>query len=985
MKTPSFDAAVQNYKASRGTASFVTPSSADDIGFFSGLKGSSLGQLLGYAPTETPEDTPMTNTLMQGLGGFVGDIPAMLAGGAIGGPILGTAGAFAIPELIKQAAQYIRSEPSDTTAEALGKILNIPLETGKSALVGAATGGLGHAARFGKAFGPGSKVTSNALRELIGTGAEIAGMTGAESVLEGRMPTLRQIAENAILVGGLKGISPAIKGIRKPLAKKFPMLREGALKKAALDQAMKIKPVQELMSRYEKSKPFFEMTRKNVGEANATIIENQLKWKKSLKNLKESPTPEQLEAAIYYMQKTGNPNIKGDSFEHNAKRVGAPLREILDNEIRPHFERTLQEVNRQAYARKINRREILKDMYAPGMYENAEKFPEVDRQVSGDLKNYNPFANMKKFLTYHEALVKGGLKPRYKNIFDLVDAYDQIFAKNMAGAQLLSDIAHHEKANGEKLILTSRDPEYKYAKGKYVPYQDLTLRSYTNEGKLGRPTVEPALVAPELSDAIQGVFSKEAYKPTNKFVKALRTASDLYRLGRVRLSFFHYVPLTESSAGALGFRKALNFKDLARKGYELRNDPAFMKDAVKHGLIIHKPVERYARAMETSSKLNDMAEKAFPSLTKALKSKYNIPSTALKKLANAQKYMFEQYHPNLKAVTWQDFVGRATERAAKEGKTLTESQMYKLKTDMADLVNNMYGGQNWAIQRVFNSKKYRDWLRDVIAYPDWTTSAIKQAANAFAPGLKGQVSRKYWMQFGLNYLLAHGLLKFMAGSIQKTDKGWDIDPKKGWKELSDPDPLSWYKFPLPNIEMNIGGFKFNPGRDERGRRLYSHFGKQALEIKDWIYHPFSTYFGKANPLVQEAYKQLTGYTPGKEQQYAVRGKPKGGRFEPWDATRPGTSARLASRGLALAESMVPFSMRSAVQHGGTSFLATGGSAVPISLGSTPNKAQPVLEEAFRNKDYKLVTRIKQALRENNYTGQQINRVVNAARRNAAKK
>jgi len=461
------------------------------------------------------------------------------------------------------------------------------------------------------------------------------------------------------------------------------------------------------------------------------------------------------------------------------------------------------------------------------------------------------------------------------------------------------------------------------------------------------------------------------------------------------LSFFHYVPLTESSAGALGAKRAFSFKNIANQGVELRSNEAFMKDAAKHGLVVHKPVERYAKAQETGGKLVDAAMKYLPEKAVS-KISDNIVSKGIKKLAKAQEYLFEQYHPNLKAVTWQDFVNKAmSKRIAKDG-PIPKAEVYKIKTQMADLVNSMYGGQNWDTQRIFNSKNYRQWLRRVIAYPDWTTSAIRQAAGAFSGGLKGQASRKYWLKFGINSLMAHEALKFVFGGMKQSDEknksisGIRWDPVKAAKTVLNPDPIEWYKFPLPDVPVKIAGKVFNPGREaatekkEVGSKLYSHFGKQALEIKDWAKHPLRTLFSKSNPVISTIWKQVLESTPSDRESFSVRGKWKGMKRMPWDATEPYTGARIASRLSSLIGDVTPFSMKNLFQYGAGPYVGTIGGSIPISKGTTPYKAAPVLEKAFRNKDIKTVNSIRKALSDNGYSDRQVKSAITRAR-NAAKK
>jgi len=993
-----------------------------------GLKASALGQLLGYDPQYPTEDAPFTESLAFKAGALGGDAPAMSIGSALGGGLAGLlgggplgavigagAGAFGLPELIKQAVSYFKTPtPKDESlVEKLGSIGDIFLQTGKQGLIGAATGGAGRLFPLLK-LAPGlSKLAGTKVgREIIKGGTELAAMTGAGAALEGELPSVKDVAGNVLLLGGMKGAGAAVAGAKKAFGRKALPKATTKTAKAELDilkkRALELvpKPVSEGVEKLQKQKPAYELLREHVGKRNERIVESQFKWSKIAEQAqgKGEFTPKQLEEAIYYRQKTGNPEVGGDTFENLKERIPESLRKVVDTDIDAHFKKSMEELNKKPYLKKIRPRESVAETYIPGFYENPEKFQSIQGKLPQSVQTQNPFANMKTFINYNEALTKAGMKPRYKNMFELVRAYDKVTAKMIAGSDLLTDIAKAEKTTGDRIIVNPNEFEaYSQAKREgYVPFYDPVVKEFGRPGEAKwRPSDKPALVAPEYASALQGIFSKQAYTPESKYWKTYENIGDTLRFGRVRLSFFHYVPLTESAAGALGMSKALRFRSIAKQGNTLRSNVDFMKDAAKHGLIVHKPVERYQSAKKVEGKFFKAAEKYLPEKV-TTKLQESTLAKGLKKLAKSQEYLFEKYHPNLKAVTWQDFINRATAKSIKEGKPFTSEQRYSMKTKMADLVNSMYGGQNWDVQRVFNSSYYRKWLKGVIGYPDWTTSALRQAAGAFSGGLKGQASRKYWLKFGINTMLVHNAMRYFNGGWEQTDKkdykisGVRFNPSKAWKELTDPDPIEGYKFPLPDIPIKVGGIMFNPGREAltekekekrvEGSRLYTHLGKQAFEIEGWFKHADSTLFSKANPILSILWKQIVGSTPSKRENFQVRGKWGKGdsQRKPWDATKPMTGARLASRLAAFAGDVAPFSMKTLSQYGGSPYLATGLGSVPISKGTTPWKAAPILEKAFEKNDVTKINRIRAALKDNGYSEKQIKSAVLSARKRAGK-
>jgi len=982
---------------------------APESGFVEGLKESSLGRLLGKPVTRPSLISPRSEKFRFKAGAFAGDIPAMAAGGALGllagGPVggaaVGGAGAFMFPELIKQLRSYVDKAPKEGLLEKIGDIADIPLEVGKQGIVGALTGLAGRFAPLLK----GSPVLAKLLKtkagqEAVKGGAELATMTGAQAALSGEVPSAEDLIDNALLLGAYKAAGAGI-GATRRLAGKKPIPR--ATPETAKAEIAKVKKTAKklpFVEKFQKEQKHFDTLREVIGKKNERLVTTQEKWNKAFNksDAKDKFTNKQYEDATYYAQKTPNPEVKGDNFKALRERVPESLRKVIDKDLNEHFKTTLKERNKNKYLKKVIPREAVVDRYLPGLYENPEKF----NTVSAKVKTKDPFTSQKQFLNYHDALVEGGLKPRFKNIRKIINAYDQIVAKEFAAADMLEEIQKIEKDQGKNLVVAKNEgngKEYAQAqKDGWVPFDDVMLRRLTKTGVVEKPSSSPALVSPELSNAIRGIFNKNAYKPGNpiskNFWKGYDALADTIRTGRVKLSFFHFVPLTESLAGAVGAKKTFGMRNIMKQGDALLNNIEFKKDAARSGLVTHKPLERWETSNRVANKMVDTAVKLLPEkvTTKAQNSVFN---KGLNKYIDSQKFLFEKFHPRIKMVSWKNYVDTAIDQAVSEGKPPSEAQVKQIKNKMADLVNNQFGGQNWEIQRMFNNPEYKNWLRRVIAYPDWTTSAIRQAAGAFSGGLKGQTARRYWLRFGINTLMVHGALKFLNGGFRtaKDGKGFagvTWDKKKAERELVSPDPLEWYKFPLPDADFNVAGIKFNPGRTaskewkEVGERTYTHFGKQALEIKDWFKNPLRTFFTKSNPIISMAWKQGAGSTPSADDRggFPVRGKFKKGKFRPWDASEKGTGARLVSRAASLAAEPIPFSVRALKQFGPAAFLTTGLGSVPISKGTTKFKSIPALEKAFKKNDIKMVNRIRAALKDNGWTDKQIKLVVNKARRDA---
>jgi hypothetical protein len=979
------------------------PDTAQDRGVFSallrGLKAGSTGQILGADVQQVPKDETALEHIAALGGEVISDIPAFAAGAAggaaLGGPLGGAAGAFALPSAIKTGRREVaqlRADPEDLTfSKGLGALYNLGRETAKSAAVGAVTGAAGRLAPIlSKIPGLDKLARSKAGRAAIGAGLEYGGLTGGKIAVEGELPSKQELIDNALVLGGFKagglvgeraGISfkkyTGAESISEGVASMMP----DSVQKTAKSLGTKIaniapQPIKDV-GNYLKSwklnkdqKKYSEMVRENYGEKAAKNIESQFKWKEARKGVETEHgkfTPTQLEEMIYFKQKTGNPKVKGDTFKELSARLPKHAKDMVKNVITPHLKESLEVWNKDPLTKKINPKDAIREVYLPGLYEfDPKTFDRVNAQVASKFKTNNPFTNEKIFTNYMDAFKQAGYKPRYDNVFDLMKAYDAINTKTLGNLKLLDQLGKLEAKEGKPFVVNKRGNFRAYNKAKefgYKPFQDKFLTK-------GSDT--PALVHPSVAPALEGVFNKDAYKPDGKLWKTLDKTKDIIRFGRVALSPFHYVALTESAVGALG-RRGLRFRKWAKEGRDLRANKEFMKDAARSGLNVNTPVEPEAYA--TGQKVFDKIERSLYSRNRKTATK------ALQGFRKFNNYLFEQFHPNIKATTWKDFVEKESARRVKEGNPFSEAELGKVKRDMADLVNNMYGGQVWENINILNNPKNMKMLRRVIGYSDWTISAARQAADAFGVGIKGKVSRKYWGRYLAAQFMTHGLLKFALGGLTQTDPeksvaGVRFDPDKATKALVDPDPAKWFDFPLPDIDVKIGDSIFNPGRDRENRKLYSHFGKQFLEIGRYFTNPMSSLFAKSNPLIQMFWKQLFDKDPSG---FVMRGKWKYGDRLPWDATDPGTVSRFVSRAKQLGADVTPFAAGTLIRHGAAPFVGAGLGAVPISKGMTLFKATPFIEKALKANDKVALNRVITALRDNNYKSSQIRRKISTIR------
>ena len=1006
------------------------------------------GQVLG-----APQDTGQTDNFLEYLAEFGGelasDVPAYSGGAALGSLIGGALGSIipgagtalgatlgaafmgmALPVMVKSSfneyRDYAKKGGNGSFEDFIARTGSVLAETGKAGTVGLVTANMGRFVPLLKKVPIWNKVlNTRAGQKVTYKGLEYLGLNAAQSLIEGELPTKEQLRDNAVALIGMeiahKFGAPVKKFIPEPIKKAPSRFIQKTIK--VLPESIR-RPIQQLqqysidVKNKVQNKQYFDWLKENVGQRESKMVEQQMdilyktKTKDASGKWINKWTPKVMEDMIYARQKTGNPNIPGDTYAKLQKRMPADANVFLKKDVNNFFEGIRKSINADPKLKDINFREN----YLPGLWKG-----DVSKiKLPKDFSLYNAFANPKQFATIVEAAQKAGLKPKFNNIVDFMAAYSDMTTKLLAKSKISQQL---DVMNKDKDLIVTSDNKKKYDAAKkagYIPFDDEFLRKYKgleeyigSEIKTGFqfeekrdlsigekylkkkydirpgedvykvkevPKVEhrqawktsegPALVDPRLADAIQGIFNKRGAVSESKFWQNYDTVADIIRTGRVQLSPFHAVALTESAIGALGFRKGLNFKWIASQGDELLSSKHFRKKAAMDGLKLEKPID-YRQGSNFMDKTLDYVASKGGRITKA----------ATGKLKKGMNWMFEKYHPRLKAVTYNELLNKELGNLIKQGKPATEVQRRAIGRDVASLVNSMYGGQNWETSKFFNDPNTMKWLRRFIAYPDWTISALKQAGSAFSSGIKGKQGRQYWANYMIKTSLLQAGLKYVFGGLEQTDKKdnsisglrWSRD--KAAKNFWDGDPSKAYMFALPDVNIKIGSSIFNPGRDSKGRRSYGHLGKQALEILGYGTRPVQTLFGKGNPILQLAYQQLIGATPAGDMQFPVRGKYDEGEFKPWDATKSYTPERVVSRVKALMQGVLPFSISSLTSRGVGPYVGSGFGAVPVSRGMNLRTAEKYVARALRNKDSKLLSNVIRILIDNGYKDVSINGLI----------
>lgn len=165
----------------------------------------------GKLPDQQPTgNEAWYNRIAYSAAQMAGDVPAMIAGGVIGGAegaptgpgaaLTATAGAFALPAGLRATMvdAYSKGEFVDFK-DFFSRASGILLDTAKGYVTGLATGGAGKVA--GTALGK----AAPAVRNVGQMGAEIGAMVTVGAALEGHIPSAQDFLDAGILLLGAKG------------------------------------------------------------------------------------------------------------------------------------------------------------------------------------------------------------------------------------------------------------------------------------------------------------------------------------------------------------------------------------------------------------------------------------------------------------------------------------------------------------------------------------------------------------------------------------------------------------------------------------------------------------------------------------------------------------------------------------------------------------------------------------------------------------
>lgn len=456
----------------------------------------------------------------------------------------------------------------------------------------------------------------------------------------------------------------------------------------------------------------------------------------------------------------------------------------------------------------------------------------------------------------------------------------------------------------------------------------------------------PLKTHPDLANALRVIFDTPFRHPA---ITAYETANAYLKKASLTLSLFHPVALSEASIATMGIGKTLGllspvkiYKALVKNELPVYTDIPLAKEWIKHGLSLGATIDIPVARIQKN--LNDIAAKTknIPLINKMTQ----FVSTLNK---GWDRLLWDYYQSSLKL-----YGAEHLSRHIDPTKDIA-----KQKREIAQLINDTYGGQNWEVLMLGpKSVQLMTWG---LLSADWTTSALLR--QPMAPTGAGAIHKEtiklrrklgsiFWLKAALYFGVGINLLNML-----NRKKDYERNPK--YYEGQEPKTIWDYTMAGNTIGRKTHLFV---GRYADGTERYVRWGKQFREIPEMFFDdteisPISASLrklgGKAAPVLQQVSAIMTGVSPSGYTQRDIYGKTGWDRV--WGSLKT------------LSKSPIPFSLRNSLQAD-KEFNITD-LAMPSSKGLTPYKTVNYfkigIEKYQKSGDDRIVKEVYQGAVKNN--------------------
>jgi hypothetical protein len=631
-------------------------------------------------------------------------------------------------------------------------------------------------------------------------------------------------------------------GEYKEVDKNIPVIEkvDKNIIKEKINQAKKI----ELQNKKEVKNKIRESIIERRSDLNLSILETNL----FVEGLNKELSKQERESIPFIIEKT----IVPDKLERSdlqdivnnkqyITKKGRKLTEVA-NDVKKHFDEVWDNIIKNTDKLSVDQ---IQD-YVTHIWDIPKN--KID-DVTKWFATKNRFLNKRYIDTYAAGIELFGLKPKTLDIGEIIRIHDSMSNTVIANNKFLKDLKNME-VNGFPIIKIKSKAPSNYIDIKHPALTVKKLIPYEGKDIL---MTEPYLVHPDAVKPLSVIFGHRLNDQIG-IIKGYEQAGAILKKTQLSLSLFHHIALTETGIGFMGLLKTM--KAFGRITYDAAkgNTPSFAnkelaKDAAKHTLQFGATQDIPIKQIQLmTEKLHEFAKKK------------NIPvgkqMTWLLKEFNKtwDKGLWDYLHDGLKLYAYEDSVSNMPDRI----KTPEDIKRYKI--EMAQLINDTFGGQNWDILMI--NPQVQQILRWTLLSPDWTISTIRQAlsplgignvykSDKFWSGSKTTRAKKgtaFWLKAGLYFGIGINLLNIYFRKKDEEENSELYEDELTFKERT--------------LLGNTIGHKSHLfiGRYENGEEKYLRWGKQFRELPELVESPLKKIGGKASPQLQLGSQLFTGHS-----------------------------------------------------------------------------------------------------------------------------
>ena len=728
-------------------------------------------------------------------------------------------------------------------------------------------------------------------------------------------------------------IATMIEPPRKPEDRKGPLFTEAQIKRRATAKAKYAKQVG-IQDAKEAQEAVHVMIRERRQNLNLAAYETNL----FVNDIEKQTTRAEREAMPFIIEGTDIPKgLKRKDLEKILAKDDGKLAAIA-RQVKEHFDKGWEKIKENTPDMTVEQIEN----YITHIWD----IPRAKRQeVTSWFSTQNRFLKKRYIETLQEGVDKFGLKPKVLDVGEIIRIHDGVMNRVIENNRLVEGLKGL-KSEGVSLIERADKAPQDWVfmdhpalrRGLGIPMKD----KETGEPKGIQVVKLPIKVHPDLKKPLEVIFSSRF---DHEVIQAYEVLGGVLKKTTLSLSLFHHGALGETGAAIMGPARVANiyfnpvkiYKALVKGEFDVYNEAPLARDAVVHGLQLGATADIPVNMIQR--KLNDFARKtkSIPIANKATDILRTFNETW-------DKALWDYLHDTLKLYGYEALTAKID--PAKDVK--------KQKQEIAQFVNDTFGGQNWDTLMVTpKSLQIMSWS---LLSPDWTLSTVRQALSPTGigkihketSGLRKKMGAHYWVKAALYFGAGINMLNY---TFRKKDEEDNPQYYEGMGERS---------FMDRTMVGNTFGHKTHlfAGRYEDGTERYIRWGKQFRELPELFFDdagfsPISATLkkvgGKMNPVLQLSSQIATGHSLSGFRNDDVSGE-KG-----WD--------KVLGIGKTLIKAPFPFSTR-ALWDDNKEFHVTD-LMMPSSKGMTRYKSMELFKYAIANQDEQYLKEVYQFTLRNN--------------------